>query len=396
MRCLSSLCLRRTRALNLLTVLTLLCTESGMAKVDLSGMADVATNWDVGQDVGEADSRINQSFKGGGPFSLVRTRFFVDGAVTDEVVVSTTLLYDEAIGNMEVEGVYIRFPQVRQTPLNVQVGKMATVFGSFAPRSFGVENALIGTPLMYHYFSAVQGHSVPSGNTDQLGRRDATVNPGRGLPIIYDACWNTGVEVAGSLREWDYAVALTRGALSNPIARGNDGIQLVSRLAVRPTIGLGLGGSFAYGPYLSDGAELDADFPAGKRVGDYAQVIFGLDLEYSRGHLELFAEVAHNHWQVPNLEEDGLSNIAGYLEGKYSLLPGLNLAARYGQIVYDDIADGNGGTAPWDYDVRRLESGIEYYLDRDIRMKSVVQLNFRDGSADDEDHLIGLQLATFF
>ena len=77
-------------------------------------------------------------------------------------------------------------------------------------------------------------------------------------------------------------------------------------------------------------------------------------------------------------------------------MPGLNLAARHGQIVYDDIADGNGGTVPWDYDVRRLESGIEYYLDRDIRMKSVVQLNFRDGSADDEDHLIGLQLATFF
>jgi hypothetical protein len=383
-------------AVSLLGTLAVLCAEQAGAQVEISGMADVATKWDVGKENGEADSRINQAFKGGGPFSLVRTRFFVDGAATDDVVVSTTLLYDEVVGHMEVEGVYIRFPQVRQMDVDLQVGKMATVFGSFAPRSFGVENALIGSPLMYHYFSSVQGNSVPADNADQLGRRDAAINPGRGLPIVYDACWNTGVEMIGSVREWEYAVAATRGALSNPSARGNDGIQLVGHLGVRPTMGLGLGASFAYGPYLSDGAEQDGDFPADKTVRDFAQIVYALDMDYSKGHLQLFAEIARNTWQVPNLEESGLDNVAGYLEGRYALLPGLHLAVRYGQIVYGEIADGAGAKVPWDYDVTRLESGLEYYIDRDIRIKSVIQLNNRDGSADKEDHLVGLQLATFF
>ena len=375
---------------------SILVAGHGSAQIDFSGMVDVASKWDVGADKDEADSEINQAFKGGGPFSLVRTRFFLDGAATEEVTVSTTLLFDEAVGSMDVEGVYVRFPQVWQRNLDLQVGKMATVFGSFAPRSFGVENALIGTPLIYHYFSAVQSHGVPRDNGDQLARRDAPSYRSRGLPMIYDSCWNTGLELSGGWRELDFALAATRGALSNPGTRGNDNVQVIGRLSTRPTMGLGLGASFAYGAYMSDAAERDADFPAGKSVGDYAQVVVGLDFDYSRAHLEVRGEVAHNRWQVPNLEEDALANTGGYLEGAYALQPGLNLAARYGQIVYARIADGNGGQVAWDYDVRRIETGLEYYIDRNVRVKAVAQFNFRDGAADEEDHMVGFQLATFF
>jgi hypothetical protein len=367
------------------------------AQISLSGMVDVVYKRDIAQDSGEREAEINKTFKGGSPFSLVRSRFFVDGEVSQDISVFTTLLYDEAIGRMELEGAYISFKEIRQHPgLNLQVGKMATVFGSFAPRSFGIVNPLIGTPLIYHYFSAIQGGGVPRDNAEQLQHRDAATYRGRGLPMIYDACWNTGVEVAGSWRSFTYAAALTQGALSNPSANGNDGVQFVGRLGAQPSMGLKTGASVAYGPYLNDAAETDRDFPEGQSVQDYKQIIFGLDLEYSRGHFELFGEVVRNHWEVPNLTRDSLANTGGYIEAKYAIFPGFNYALRYGQIAYDEIEDGDG-KEPWDYGIKRLESGFEYYIDRNVRAKTVVQLNFKDGpAADDEDHIVGVQLASFF
>ena len=375
----------------------LLRPPSADAQVELSGMLDIATKWDVGKEAGEADSQINQAFKGGGPLSLVRGRFFVDSAINEEIEVSSTLLYDEAVGRMELEGAWVRLLDVAgYRHLNVQVGKMPTVFGSFAARSFGVENPLIGIPLIYHYFSAISGAGVPSGNAEQLTRRDAANYRSRGLPTLYDACWNTGIEVNGTSGDFDFAVALTRGAVSNPVGNGGDGVQFVGRIGANPRIGLVLGVSIAHGSYLNASVERDADFPVGKSADDYDQTVFGVDLAYSRDHLELFAELMRNRWEIPNLEESALSNTGGYVEAKYALFPGVGLSVRYGMIVYDKISDGTGGQAPWDYDVRRVETGLEYYIDRNVRAKAVVQFNNLDGAADNSDHIVGLQLATFF
>ena len=55
-----------------------------------------------------------------------------------------------------------------------------------------------------------------------------------------------------------------------------------------------------------------------------------------------------------------------------------------------------GGQVAWDYDVRRIETGAEYYIKRNVRLKSVVQLNFRNDAPDDADHMVGMQLATEF
>ena len=387
----------RCMALCLSVALGLLALFAGgaRAQVSLSGMVDVAHKRDIRQKAGERDAQINKALKGGSPFSLVRTRFFVDGEVREDISVFTTLLYDEGVGLLELEGAYISFKGVRQhEALSVQVGKMATVFGSFAPRSFGVVNPLIGLPLIYHYFSAVQGASVPRDNADQLERRDAR---SRGLPMIYDACWNTGVELTGSLEHFTYAAALTKGTLSNPSANGSEGLQFVGRLGVQPSMGSKMAISLAYGPYLNRSAANSADFPSGGSWKDYNQFIYGIDIEYSRAHFTFFGEVVRNHWEVPNLKEESLGNTGGYIEATYAIFPGFNYALRYGQIAYDKIDDGEGDKKAWDYGIKRVESGLEYYIDRNVRAKTVIQLNFKDGPADDDtDHVLGVQLASFF
>ena len=384
--------------LGLALAVVALYPQTASPQISLSGSLDIAHKIELGKKRREPKSEINTSIKGQSPFSLVRARIFADAEVAEGVEVFTTFLFDEGLSHFEMEGAYVVINEVRDSAkLNVLVGKMPTAFGSFATRSFAEINPLIGVPALYQYFSAVRGWDVPADNADQLARRDIANYRSRGLPTIYDACWNTGVQVFGSLSHFSYALALTKGALSNPDAQDNDGGQLVGRLGWQPRMELRLGFSGAYGPYLEKGAEHRAHFPAGRTVEDYNQRIVGFDVEFTAGHFEFYSEWVRNYWELPNLEEEGLGSTGGYVETKYALGPGIFTALRYGRIDYDSIDDGNGNEVPWDYDIQRLETGLGYYLNRNLRLKATLQLNFRQGPKGKKTaHLLGGQLASNF
>ena len=371
------------------------------AQVAWSGTLDIAHNVDVAQHEGEGDALINTSLKGQSPFNLVRARLFADAEITEGVAVLTTILWDEGLGHFDMAGAYVLFSHLGGHPsVNLQVGKMATPYGRFASRAFATANPLIGSPLIYHYFSSVRGNTVPQDASQQLSWRNSAGadHQTRGLPTIYEACWNTGVQLFGSTRQFAYALALTKGALSNPAASSNDGAQLVGRIGIQPTMGLQLGMSGAWGPYLEAIAVDSPAFPTGESVEHFKQLLVGIDAAYGVGRYEFTAEVMHNRWEVPNLAagDAALTNTGGYVEGVVGLRPGLNWAVRGGLIIYGEIDDGTGTHVAWDYDINRVETGLEYYLSRDVWLKGVVQLNWRDGAPDDADHMVGAQLATSF
>ena len=380
--------------------LVLLCALAApvCAQVGLAGEIGFTYKQDFARQEGEAATLVNNTFKGASPFSMTRARFFVDAEVDDGVAVFTTLLFDEGLQHFDLEGAYVVFDRVAGASwASAQVGKIPTAFGTFAARSFAMVNPLIGVPLIYHYFSAIQGGSVAADNAAQLARRGDGYLPGRGLPILYDACWNSGVQVFGSRGIWTYALALTKGAVSNPTASDNDGVQLVGRVGAQPTMGLKLGFSFALASYLNAGVAHSAAFPRGDRVEDYLQRLWGFDLEYARGHFQLVAEGVRNEWQVPNLTVDALGNTGAYVEGKYELGPGFYYALRYGIIDFDEIADGAGGRRDWDFDTGRIETGFGYYLSRHTRVKALVQLNSWDKEASDRhDRFFAVELASAF
>ena len=380
----------------LLAVLMLLAGQAA-AQVGVTGTLALNYKQDFGRDEGEGQTAINNTLKNASPFSQVRGRFFVDSEVSEKIGVFTTLLFDEQVAHFDLEGAYIVVNELGGSPsVNALVGKMATPFGTFASRSFATVNPLIGMPLIYYYFSAVRGASVPRDNADQLSRRDAPNYSGRGQPTLYDACWNTGLQLFGSVGSFTYALALTEGAVSNPTAADNDGLQYVGRIGLQPTMGLKLGVSGVYAAYLNKNVERSSAFPAGRSAEDYKQRMIGVDTEYAAGHFQLIGEWVFNQWQVPNLAEGHLSHNGGYVEGKYELGPGIYYALRYGRIDYGEIDDGQGVRIAWDYGVRRIETGFGYYLDRRTRIKALVQLNSWDGAPDDSDRLFSLQLASDF
>ena len=371
------------------------------AQAVVTGNLDLAYRRDIAQDAGEMDSDINHSLKGLSAFNRVRLRLFVDAEVSERVAVLTTALYDQNLGHFDLEGAYVLFTEVGgRESLSVQVGRVAMAFGRFAPRTYATTNPLMGTPLIYQYFSSVRGNRVPEDAAQQLAWRSSNTAAyqTRGLPTLYDACWSDGIQVFGSTRHFAWAASVVTGSLSNPGAASNDGFQWIGRIGAQPTMGLQLGVSAGWGPYLSASAATTPAFPAGRDVEDYKQLAVGVDAAYGSGRMQLTAEAMHNRWDVPNLADgdEVLANTGGYMEADVSLRPGLHWAARLGTMVYADIDDGSGRRVAWDWDVTRLETGPQYYLTPDARLKAVVQLNWRDGAPDGADHMLGLQLATRF
>ena len=105
---------------------------------------------------------------------------------------------------------------------------------------------------MYHYFTSLRSNQLPADNADLLAHRGEGLSsrfagfsgggsPQRfnGLPMIYDPCWDFGVETIGSIWRLEYLVALTQGTLSDPRSRpgdNNDGKQLAVHLGFVPLV----------------------------------------------------------------------------------------------------------------------------------------------------------------
>jgi hypothetical protein len=212
------------------------------------------------------------------------------------------------------------------------------------------------------------------------------------MPILYDSCWNLGLTAFGSGDRWEYNIGVGRGTPSTMKASTNDGFQVIGRIGVKPAVGLRLGASGAYGPYLVLGTP---GLPPGARLEDYSQRIFGFDLEYSVGHLLFFSEFVRNRWDSPFIPE-GLANTSWYLEWKYTFWPGLYGAIRYSGMRFDEISNGKGGRQTWDTPGRRVESGIGYRITRMARFKLVWQHNYFEGETQERVDLYAGQLSVSF
>ncbi|MDA0711677.1 MAG: hypothetical protein O3B73_15875 [bacterium] len=276
--------------------------------------------------------------------------------------------------------------------LLLEAGKLSTSFGSYGPRAYPDRSPLITPPLIHHYFTGLRANQLPADNDDLLRARGTGGSDRfsgfagggateilRGLPIIYDVCWDTGIRAFGSLWRFEYSLALTQGTLSDPRITGtdnNDGKQIISRVSLIPATGVVLGTSFARGAYLDDAT---ASFlPAGTTPTDFVQQAIGLDLSYEVRHLKLIGEAVFNTWQVPHIVEPGnrpkAPGVLGwYVEGRYAFLPGFFGAFRFDQLRFQKIQNSLGESLTWDDNISRLEGGLGYQFWEGVLGKLIVQ-----------------------
>jgi hypothetical protein len=304
---------------------------------------------------------------------------------------------------------YVRVRPWRDRSFDIQAGRIPPVFGVAGRRAYANDNVLIGYPLIWQYLTILRPDAVPANADELIYARNAgwqswysvgAGNYARGVPLATAFRYDTGVEArfGDDLSRVSVATALTAGTLSSPgTGDRSGGPQLSARIAVRPTIGLVLGGSFADGDFLSNAAE--RELPPSLRSQRYAQQSWGFDAEYSRGYWLVRAEGIAVRWALPYLYDppidDPVTSAGISVEGRYRIAPGFTIGARVDHIGFSELT-GSHETLPWDAPVSRIEAGLAWTIARHVTARLSVQHNHRDRGPVTSATLPAVQVSLWF
>ena len=205
------------------------------------------------------------------------------------------------VGESEFEQYGVRYTASRR--LVVDAGRIIGPIGSFAARRFANRNPLVGEP---------DGYVVQ---------------------------YPMGAQLSGVARGLDYRLAVVSQPVHHEdyVPEPSDAWRPALALGFTPYVGVRIGASYTWGPYLND--ELTAAQLAQRDWRDYEQRIAAAELSVSVGYAEIFAELARSSYDVPNRAEpiDGLTY---YLEAKYTFTPRFYAAARAERNDYPFIMAG--------------------------------------------------------
>ncbi len=218
------------------------------------------------------------------------------------------------------------------------VGKITYPVGAFAARRFSNRNPLIGQP--------------------------------DGYPVEYPL----GAQFSGVARWLDYRAAV----VSQPIY--HDGYEPYPSATPRPAVGFGvtpligvhLGASATWGPYLNDDYT-PADLGGGTRTWrDYHEQVLAADAAVSRGYLEMHGEFGTTRYDVPTIGNS--TGKTGYVEAKYTLAPRWFVAGRAEVNDYPFIASFSPGR--WTgsrTDLSDYETGVGYR----VGLSTLIKASYR-------------------
>ncbi|MBZ0269163.1 hypothetical protein K8I85_13500, partial [bacterium] len=318
-----------------------------------------------------------------------RTRLFVDAEVSPGISFFTQFLISH-YSDFFVYAAYLRFEEVGGTGINLHAGVIPSTVGNWGPRTYSDRNPLVGVPLLWNHHTSLDPRVEQNSVAELLAARDTRSQVG--LPVQYDNCWNGGVELWGQRGSFDWSVALLNGSTTYPDRdRSKQVPQVTSRVAWARTPSFILGVSGWAGPYMRDGNAALGD----RDTNDYLNAGGGVDLAWTMRRVEIHFEVMHTSWEHPMLPN--LAATSGYVEAKVRFLTRWFVASRAGFLEPSRITDGSGDSVPWDYPIRRVESGFGYRVAPRVTLKTVAQVNRFQGGAGslDTDHYL-VQLSAGF
>ena len=352
--------------------------------------------FDLNAHSGSAALQMNGFLVGDTPFDPYRLRIFLEAEVSPTIQVYAQSLLDEYHYEL-VEGAYAMVTPWKDRDAHLLAGKIPSAVGTWEPRSYSNKNPLIGTPLLYSYYTSLHADAPPA-DADALlggaGQGSIYGDAGLGLVIVWDGWWDTGVTIQGSERPFEYTLSAQQGAPSAPEPGYDEspGNSWLGRVGIAPTAGTRFGISGSTGTYLP--AFLASAVPPGGSLRDYRQDLLMADGEWQSGRLELRAEAASNAWRTLTL--GWLRVRSGYLEARLGLGAASWGAIRAESMRFAKIA-GSAGERPWDDNVDRYEAGFGMRLDRRALAKVAAQRNLLYTATGVQTHdLVSAQLSLAF
>ena len=408
------------------TVLGVAAGGPALAQEDLYQSIDSALTWSTAQDVirtrisGDLDLEA-YSYQQPAPGliesqhdTLVNPRLdlFLDSQVGASLYAFAQVRVDrgfdpaEAKARARVDEYALRYTPWASGILNVQVGKFATVVGTWVRRHHAWDNPFVTAPLPYENPTAIfyssAARSVPTllrwagfGVQSAASKRE---NETERAPIIWGPSYASGAVLSGVIGRFDYAAEVKNAALSSPpedwdpADRQWQDPTVSARLGYRPSESWELGVSGSVGSYLSASAASSV-FP-GYSLGDYREELVAQDVSFAWHHFEFWAEAFETRFTIPRVAN--ATTLAYYLEAKYKVTPQFFGAVRWNQQVFGEIPDGLGGRVRWGRNLERIDLALTYRLTAQAEVKLQDSLLYGTGSAGNDSDLCAVQLVVRF
>lgn len=344
--------------------------------------------------------------KSTGSYLDPRATFFIDASAYDHLYFHATARIDQGFDPLNEENFELRLDEyfLRYTPfesnsLRIQVGKFATVFGSWVGQHDQFDTPFISPPLPY---SQIVGLNIrnPAGLSAQaIANRANGIAPGvyetpKSLwaSTIWGPSYGSGISLSGQSAHLDYAFEMKNIPLSEHAADWDNGFDRLAhptfsgRLGYRPNASLAFGFSASHGPYLAPDSE--SLLPAGTEISDLPYTTLGADLRWSGGPFIFTGEIIASEYET--LEDLALRSLSYYGEFRWKMNPSLFLAARWGQSFHNEIDAPNGESVRWSPDLWRLGASVGWRATPDLLIKSEYSFTSIDESGTDGQHLLGL------
>jgi hypothetical protein len=285
----------------------------------------------------------------------------------------------ESDGQVRADQYALRYTPWEDGRLNLQVGKFATVVGTWARREDSWDNPFLTAPLVYENLTGIWDiAAAPSGAV--LNGWTASDKSLR-LPVIWEADYSSGASIFGSIGKFDYAAEIANSALSarpdswSVTAIGFGNPTYSGRLGYRPDEAWNLGVSSSVGTYLQPVAS--STLAPGEGLDDYREITIAQDAGFAWHHLQLWAEVYETRFQIPTVAN--ADTLAYYVEAKYKFTPQFFAAVRWNQQLFNTIPDGMGGTTSWGSNANQIDVAFTYRFTPHIQAK--IQYSFLDQDA---------------
>jgi hypothetical protein len=301
----------------------------------------------------------------------------------------------------------IRFKPLDDGFVNVQIGKFATVVGSWVARHGAWENPLVNAPLAYEHLTGMWDDAAARSSATLLDWAHVRPRAMRGapatdkrqrLPIIWGPSYTTGVAVSGERGKFMYAVEMKNASIaSRPRVWAIEDFHWrhptwSGRLGYKPNPMWNLGLSASTGTYLLTTAS--STLLPGHGLGDYRQTVLVQDIGFAWHHLQLWAEAFEARFTIPGV--GNADTVAYYLEAKYKFTPQFFGAVRWNEQWFGRIPDGSFGKTRWGHNVRRLDLGTGYRFTPHTQLKIEYSLQHEEKGPREVAHWLSTQLMLRF
>ncbi|HEY2124160.1 MAG TPA: hypothetical protein VGG94_01755 [Chthoniobacterales bacterium] len=299
--------------------------------------------------------------------------------------------------NIRLDEYAVRYTPWEDGRFTFQIGKFATVVGTFVSRHLSWDNPFVNAPLPYENVTGVEDKAAPISGADFiqpfLPRDKYEYNP-----VIWGPNYASGLSVSGRVAQFEYAAEMKNAALSSRpeswdvTAVGFDNPTFSGRLGYRPSPMWSFGFSASNGAYMRD--EADITLPPNRSIGDYHESVLGQDISFAWHHLQVWAEVFEAQFQIPRV--GNADTLAYYIEAKYKLTPQLFAALRWNEQFFGTVRTGEGHRAPWGSDLGRIDAALAYRFTAHTQLKLQYSWQKETSGQLDDNHLVAAQFTVRF